>query len=241
MPVEAPNLVIRMQRPWLRRLIWIFGLAVLPVAFYLVYEFGRFDGGYDRLTVGQHRRELEVEIERLQKSNAELRATVAELETGQMGHQQESGELARSVAELQAQVARQSQDLAFYRGIVGSTIGAPTIKVQRFQVHPGSEPRHHRLRLVLVQAVRPDNVVAGTVALTVQGTEKGKPVTYSLGRLTSDGRDQLPFSFRYVQDLDQEIVLPDGFQPARVSVEVRASGRSGAPFNQSFDWAVQPT
>lgn len=241
MPVEAPNLVIRMQRPWLRRLIWIFGLAVLPVAFYLVYEFGRFDGGYDRLTVGQHRRELEVEIERLQKSNAELRAQVAELETGQMGHQQESSELARSVAELQAQVARQSQDLAFYRGIVGSTIGAPTIKVQRFQVHPGTEPRHHRLRLVLVQAVRPDNVVAGTVALTVQGTEKGKPVTYSLGRLTNDGRDQLPFSFRYVQDLDQEIVLPDGFQPARVSVEVRASGRSGAPFNQSFDWAVQPT
>ncbi|HSC06155.1 MAG TPA: hypothetical protein VLD59_04965, partial [Steroidobacteraceae bacterium] len=79
MPVEAPNLVIRMQRPWLRRLIWIFGLAVLPVAFYLVYEFGRFDGGYDRLTVSQHRRELEVEIERLQKANAELRAQVAEL------------------------------------------------------------------------------------------------------------------------------------------------------------------
>jgi hypothetical protein len=239
--VEASNLVIRPQRPWLRRLIWIAALAVLPVAFYLMYELGRFDGGYDRLTVGQNRRELEVEIERLQKANAELRGQVAELETGRMSHQQESSELARSVAELQAQVARQSQDLAFYRGIVGSTIGAPTIKVQRFQVHPGTEPRHHRLRLVLVQAVRPDNVVAGTVALTVQGTERGKPVTYSLSRLTADGRDQLPFSFRYVQDLDQEIVLPDGFQPARVSVEVRASGRSGAPFNQSFDWAVQPT
>lgn len=241
MPVEAPNLVIRMQRPWLRRLIWIAGVAVLPLALYLMYELGRFDGGYDRLTVGQRRRELEVEIERLQKANAELRAQVAELETGHVSHQQESAELARSVAELQAQVARQSQDLAFYRGIVGSTIGAPTIKVQRFQVEAGTVPRHHRLRLVLVQAVRPDNVVAGTVALTVQGTENGKPVTYSLGRLTADGRDQLPFSFRYVQDLDQEIVLPDGFQPARVSIEVRASGRSGAPFNQSFDWTVQPT
>ena len=241
MPVEATNLVIRTQRPWVRRLIWFTGLAVLPLALYLMYEFGRFDGGYDRLTVGQHRRELEVEIERLQKANAELRAQVAELETGRVSHQQESAELARSVAELQAQVARQSQDLAFYRGIVGSTIGAPTIKVQSFQVHPGSAPRHHRLRLVLVQAVRPDNVVAGTVALTLQGTERGKPITYSLGRLTADGRDQLTFSFRYVQDLDEEIVLPDGFEPARVSVEVRASGRSGTPFNQSFDWAVQPT
>ena len=241
MPVEASPLVIRMQRPWLRRLIWIAGVALLPLSLYLMYEFGRFDGGYDRLTVGQNRRELEVEIERLQRANADLRAQVAELETGDVSHKQESAELARSVADLQAQVARQSQDLAFYRGIVGSTIGAPTIKVQRFQVQAGPSPRHHRLRLVLVQAVRPDNMVAGTVALTLQGTEGGKPMTYSLSRLTTDGRDQLPFSFRYVQDLDQEIVLPDGFQPARVSIEVRASGRSGAPFNQSFDWTVQPT
>lgn len=239
MPMELTNLVIRTQRPWLRRFIWIAGLALLPMSFYLVYELGRFDGGYDRLTVGQRRRELQVEIERLEGANAELRAKVAELETGHLSHEQESSELARTVADLQAQVARQSQDLAFYRGIVGSTIGAPGIKVQRFQVHAAGAPRHFRLHLVLVQAVRPDNVVSGTVALTVQGTERGKPVTYNLGRLTADGRDQLRFSFRYVQDLDQEVVLPEDFVPGRVSVEVRASGRSGAPYNQSFEWSVQ--
>jgi len=241
MPVEAGNLVIRAHRPWLRRFLWIAALALLPLSFYLMYEFGRFDGGYDRLTVGQHRRELEVEIERLEKTNAELRAKVAELETGDTSHQQETAELGRSVAELQSQVARQSQDLAFYRGIVGSTIGAPGIKVQRFQVRAGTAPDHFHLRMVLVQAVRPDNIVSGSVALTVQGTERGKAVTYNLARLTSDGRDQLPFSFRYVQDLDQEVVLPGGFAPARVSVEVRTSGRSGAPYNQSFDWTIQPT
>jgi hypothetical protein len=241
MPVEAANLVIRTHRPWLHRLFWIAGVALVPLCFYLTYEFGRFDGGYDRLSVSQRRRELEVEIERLEKTNADLRARVAELETGQMSHQQETAELGRSVAELQSQVARQSQDLAFYRGIVGSTIGAPGIKVQRFQVRAGTAPDRFHLRMVLVQAVRPDNIVSGTVALTVQGTERGQSVTYNLARLTADGRDQLPFSFRYVQDLDQEVVLPDGFAPARVSVEVRASGRSGAPFNQSFDWNVQPT
>lgn len=241
MSAEAGNLVIRAHRPWLRRFLWIAGLALLPLSFYLMYEFGRFDGGYDRLTVGQHRRELEVEIERLEKTNAELRAKVAELETGDTSHQQETAELSRNVAELQSQVARQSQDLAFYRGIVGSTIGAPGIKVQRFQVRAGTAPDHFHLRMVLVQAVRPDNIISGTVALTVQGTERGKSVTYNLSRLTSDGRDQLPFSFRYVQDLDQEVVLPGGFAPVRVSVEVRTSGRSGAPYNQSFDWTIQPT
>ena len=238
MPVQPSPLVIRAQRPWVRRALWIAALAVLPALLYLTYEFGRFDGGYDRLTVGQHRREYEVEIERLQKANSELRAQVAELETGRVSQQQERQELARTISDLQAQVGRQSQDVAFYRGLVNSTLNAPNIKVQKFAVVPGDSSGRYHLRMVLVQAVRPDNVVTGTVELTVEGTERGQPAKYGLARLTGDGRSQLSFSFRYFQDLDQEVALPQGFQPGRVNVEVKSSGRN-APFSQSFNWNVQ--
>jgi hypothetical protein len=238
MPVQPATLVIRARRPWVRRALWIAALAVLPAVLYLTYELGRFDGGYDRLTVGQHRRELEVEIERLQKSNAELRGQVAELETGRVSQQQERQELARTIADLQGQVGRQSQDVAFYRGLVNSTLNAPNIKVQKFEVVAGASNGRYHLRMVLVQAVRPDNIVTGTVELTVEGTERGQPARYGLARLSGDGRSQLPFSFRYFQDLDQEVALPDGFQPGRVNVEVKSSGRS-SPLSQSFNWNVQ--
>jgi uncharacterized FlaG/YvyC family protein len=218
--------------------MWITALAVLPIALYLTYELGRFDGGYDRSTVGQRRRELEVEIERLQKANTELRANVAELETGRTSQQQEREELARTIADLQAQVGRQSQDVAFYRGLVNSTLNTPTIKVQKFQVVPGEGNGKYHLRMVLVQAVRPDNVVSGTVELTVEGTERGQPAKYGLARLTGDGRSQLQFSFRYYQDLEQEVALPDGFQPGSVNVEVKSAGRN-TPLSQTFNWDAQ--
>jgi hypothetical protein len=238
MPAQPATLVIRTQRPWVRRALWIGALAILPIALYLTYELGRFDGGYDRSTVGQNRRELQVEIERLQKANADLRASVAELETGRVSHEQERAELARTISELQAQVGRQSQDVAFYRGLVSSTINAPNIKVQKFEVMAGAGNGKYHLHMVLVQAVKPDNIVAGTVEVTVEGTERGQPAKYGLARLTSDGRNQLSFSFRYFQDLDQEVALPDGFQPGRVNVEVKSSGRN-APVSQSFNWNVQ--
>ena len=238
MPAQPSTLVIRARRPWVRRALWIAALAVLPAVLYLTYELGRFDGGYDRLTVGQHRREFEVEIERLQKSNVELRAQVAELETGRVSQEQERRELARTIGDLQAQVGRQSQDVAFYRGLVNSTLNAPNIKVQKFEVVAGDGNGRYHLRMVLVQAVRPDNIVTGTVELTVEGTQRGQPAKYGLARLTGDGRTQLPFSFRYFQDLDQEVALPDGFRPGRVNVEVKSSGRS-APLSQSFNWNVQ--
>jgi cell division protein FtsB len=241
MPLEKTTLVIRTQRTWLRRLFLGGGLVFLAISIYLVYEFGRFDGGYDRLSVSQQRREYEVQIERLEKANAELRASLADLQTGRVSQEKEREELGRTVRELQTQLARQSQDLAFYRGIVSSTVGSPTIKVQKFQVLRGSGPRQYKVRLVLVQAARPDQVVAGTVAMTLEGTEKGRPVTYNLTRLTADGRAQVPFSFRYFQDVDQDLVLPEGFEPSRVSIEVRASGRAASPLSQSFNWSLQPT
>lgn len=232
------TLVIRTHHPWLRRVWWGLAIALVPLGFYLTYELGRFDGGYDRLSAGQERREQEVAIERLEKANAELRGKLADLETGRVSQQQEREELARTVTDLQTQVARQAQDLQFYRGIVSTTVGAPNVKVQRFQIVKGSAARRYKLRIVLVQAARPENVVSGTVALTVEGSERGRAVTYNLPRLTPDARAQVPFSFRYFQDLDQEIVLPEGFQPARVNVEVRASGRASSPATQSYTWVV---
>jgi hypothetical protein len=241
MPLHRTAHVVRIHRPWVRRVLWGALIAFSPVALYLTYELGRFDGGYDRLSAGQERREQEVSIERLEKANAELRGKLAELETGVTSQKQEREELARTVTELQTQVARQTQDLQFYRGIVSQTVGAPNVKVQRFQIANAKLARRYRLRMVLVQAARPENTVNGTVALAVEGSERGRNVTYNLAKLTPDGRAQVQFSFRYFQDLDQEIQLPEGFSPARVNVEVRASGRASSPAVQTFDWAVQST
>ena len=241
MPLESTTLIIRTHRPWVRRVAWGAAIVLIPLSLYIAYEFGRFDGGYDRLSVAQQRREQEVAIERLQKENAQIRARVAELETGRISQQKEREELAATVAELQSQVQRQSQDLAFYRGIVSATAGGPPIKVQRFAVLPGNAPRHYKLQLVLIQAAKPENAISGTVQVTLEGTEAGRRVTYSLAKVAPDGKAQLPFSFRLAQNIDQEVVLPEGFVPGRVSIEVRPSGRSSTPLNQSFNWTVQST
>ena len=241
MPIDPSTLVIRKHRPWVVRLFWIAIIAFAPLALYLTYELGRFDGGYDRLSAGQERREQEVAIERLEKANAELRGKLAEFETGRISQQQEREDLSRNVTELQTQVARQAQDLQFYKGLVSTTVGAPNVKVQRFAITSANAARRFKLKIVLVQAARAENTVSGSVALTVDGTERGKTVTYPLTRLAPDARAQLPFSFRYFQDVDQEIVLPEGFTPARVNVEVRATGRASSPATQTFNWVVQST
>jgi hypothetical protein len=234
-----PSLVIRSHAP-ARRLIIVGVLSVIAAfALYIVYELGRFNAGYDRLAVAQQRTELEVEIERLGKSNRELRTQLAELDTIRIGRAREQAEVTRTIGDLQAQVARQTQELAFYRGIVAQGAGAVGVKVQKVNITAGSKAQRFMVHIALVRTVRPDSVAIGSLGLSIDGSmTDGKALTLDLPALTPGKQKELPFNFRYFENLDQDVALPVGFQPQKVAVEVRSNKKDVAPASQSFLWSV---
>jgi hypothetical protein len=233
-----PTLVIRAHSP-VRRFIIIGVITVLTAfALYIVYELGRFNAGYDRLAVAQQRTELEVEIERLGKSNRELRTQLAELDMIRIGRAREQAEVTRTIGELQAQVGRQTQELAFYRGIVAQGASGVGVKVQQVHITPGPKAQRFVLHIALVRSVRPDSVAIGSLALSIDGTADGKATTLELPALTPSKQKELPFNFRYFENLDQDVSLPAGFQPEKLAVEVRSSKKDVAPASQSFPWSV---
>ena len=60
-----------------------------------------------------------------------------------------------------------------------------------------------------------------------------------LAALTADKRAEIPFSFRYFENIDPEITLPQGFSPERVNVEVRSAKKGVAPVTQTLLWSVE--
>src|SRR6185437_13268571 len=180
-----PSVVIRTHAPVRRFIAW----GALPLiglfALYVVYELGRYDAGYDRLAVAQQRTELEVRIERLEKSNRDLRTHLAELDTIRIGRAREQAEVSRTIVDLQAQVARQTQELAFYRGIVAE--GAPAVgaKIQQVRITRGPKTGQFVLHVALVRSVRPDNLAAGAIGVSVDGQTDGAATTADLGTLTA--------------------------------------------------------
>jgi hypothetical protein len=207
-------------------------------ALYVVYELGRYDAGYDRLAVSQERTDLEVKIEGLEKTNRELRAKLAELDTIRVGRNQERAEFARTVGELQAQVARQTQDLAFYRGIVSPSTATVGVKIQQLRIAPGLAVNTFRVRMTLTQSGRPDEAVKGAVTLKVDGDSSGSPSSLDYSALTGGKESEHPFNFKYFENFDQEVTLPEGFRPERLTVEVDSDRKGITPLTQSFLWRV---
>jgi hypothetical protein len=243
MPLSTPsrppsNLVVRTYAP-ARRALTVIALTFLAAfALYVVYELGRFDAGYDRLAVSQERAEHEVNVDRLEKANRELRTRLAELDTIRVGRAQEQAEVSRSIGDLQAQVARQTQELAFYRGIVAQSAVSPGVKIQQLRIGAGSKPGRYLVRMNIVRSVRPEDVVSGSLAMTAEGMRDSKAASLDLGALTGGKVRELPFTFRYFENFEQEIAIPAGFVPERLTVEVRSKKQGVSPFTQTFPWSV---
>jgi hypothetical protein len=220
------------QRPWMA------GASVALVALlalWLAFELGRLRGA-DADAIGR----LEAGIIERDATLAELRRRAAELDTVKAGLERERLEVSRTIGELQAQVARQAQELSFYRGIVVQGANAPEVAIREARVSRSARGDGYVLRLTLVQPVRPDRIVSGAVSITLEGLRAGKPARLDLAALTGGRLRQLDFSFRYFENLAPEFTVPQGFEPERLLIEVRSSRREVAPVSRTVIWGLEP-
>lgn len=236
---DGAPLVVRQRAPALRKALRIAVGLVCVFVLYVDYEFGRYNAGYDRQAVAQQRTVLEVRVEHLQKDNRELRTRVAEADTIRAGRAREEGELARGMGELQAQVARQSQELAFYRGVVAQNATALGVKIEQLRITAGTRPATYLVHMSLVRSGRAEGAASGSVHLSLDGTSGGAARTLDLTALSGGKARELRYDFRYLQSFDQELSVPLAFKPEQLVVEVQSSRHDVAPLSQTFLWTVE--
>jgi hypothetical protein len=235
--VAGDPTVDRPTASWRRWLVLAAVVVVGVLAFWVGHQRGQLSAGVDAAAFKRERGSLEETVRRLETENEALTAKVAELEMARRLDRDAYGQIERTLGDLQSQLARQGDDLAFYRSIVSPADGVQGLRIQRFEVQPGAEPRQFRIRVTLIQALRQDNVVSGLAQVVVHGMQGDQPAKYSLGELIGKPRAQLPFSFRYFQTLQQEVTLPEDFQAFEAEVEVRSSALR-FPMQQSFPWRI---
>jgi hypothetical protein len=236
---DGAPLVVRQRAPALRTALVVAAVVVALFALYVVYELGRYDAGYDRQAAAQQRTALEVRIEHLEKDNRELRTRLAEADTIRAGRAREQAEVARAMGELQAQVARQSQELAFYRGVVAQNANTLGVKIEQLRITVGKRPATFIVHMSLVRSGRADSSVSGTVHLSLDGSYDGSARSLDLAALSGGQMHELRYNFRYLQNFDQELAVPLAFKPEQLVVEVQSGRHDVAPLSQTFLWSVE--
>jgi len=239
MPTDSERMIVRRHVP--RRAALLVLLAVLGALAGLwgAFEAGRSSAGFSlrRALLEEHARAAE--IGRLTARVHDLEARLAAAELARRVDRTAYEQVEKSLAELQTRIGDQSQELAFYRGIISPSDGLAGLRVQRLRVLPGVEPRRYRVRIVLIQAARQDAIVSGSVDLGIDGLRAGRAASLPLAEIGTASKT-LAFSFRYFAEVETEIRLPADFQPQRVQIEVRPA-RSATPLRETYPWKLETT
>ena len=129
-----------------------------------------------------------------------------------------------------------SEELEFYRGIVSPKDGKAGLRIQRFNIEPGSVSGVFNYQLMLTQVQRNERYVRGVIEIEVEGVEDGRNRVLPLSALASE-KKELKFKFRYFQEFGGELVIPDGFLPEKVTIKVLPSGKGKpAGVDKTMEW-----
>jgi hypothetical protein len=171
-----------------------------------------------------------------EKLVVQLRQNVATLRRSDQISRAANAELQASLAEREEEVSGLRADVAFYERLVGATGQRRGLTVHEAVFAPEAGGTW-RYTLTLTQNLNRGAISKGEARLSVEGVRDGKlqtlPWTELLQEANAPGQ---PFSFRYFQQLEGSVMLPPGFTPQRVRVQLRADVGT---VEQTFPWQVQ--
>lgn len=170
----------------------------------------------------------------LRLRNERLVQQVATLKRSDQISRDANLDLQRTLAERDEEIAGLRADVAFYENFVGATGQRRGLSVHQIEMRPQNGDVW-RFTATLTQNLNRGAVNSGRLLLAIEGTRNDRLEKLAWGTLrkspTAPGQ---PYSFKYFQQVEGEVMLPAGFKPLRVTV--RLVPQSGSAVEQSFPW-----
>ena len=213
------------------QLIAVPAVAVMLGIFYFAKYFVADELIYANYMVEALQQDLQAAIEKADAEDA--RATVAEREADVI--RRANALLRASERGRQDEIAGLQADLAFYRRLGGANGSQAPLAVHYLELQPTQAPRVYRLVFTLTQNMRWASVISGRVHLGVDGIRNGVAQHLTEKQLLAESTEPLSFKFKYFQQLERLITLPEDFEASRLTIRLK-SGSLSNPVEQSLEW-----
>ena len=221
-PRRARVVALLIALAWLLTLVAAWTLATRRAA----PEFERLEAQHRALTAELARARGELDKSREAEARANRSDQVSR--TANETLEADLRERAEEIALLRA-------DLAFYERLVGGRGPRQGLTVHQFALRTIGESRGYAFRLTLAQNLKKAAYVTGELALVVDGVRGSRLETLNWAALSqSEAPAPLGFKFKYFQQVDGSLMLPEGFQPNRVTISARTE--DGEEVKQAIAW-----
>lgn len=218
------------HRPLKNALIVLVLLALMAAALAATYFYALNQASSERLSP-QQAQELRTQLDKLTQEASDSKRELAKFQLSAEVDRQAGEELRKRVMVLRDEKAALQRDVEVYRILTSKKSTNPMgISFGIFSVSALADNKK-QFKLVVQKLAEGDDDFSGQLRVLVVGQKDGAETKISLHELvvskvdTEPLAENIPLNFKFFQNIDTEIVLPDGFVPARVELAVKSNAR----------------
>jgi hypothetical protein len=219
------------RRRWLLR-----GLTVLLLI--AAFAAGMMAGNHNYEEVVAERDLLRHEADAARDASNKHRKRVAQLAIDSEVDQRATDAARESMADMRQEIAALKSEISFYKGLMAPTKEERGLGIRSMDLLATKNTRKFAFKLVLQQLAVEHRLVRGDVQINVVGRQEGAEKTLPLSALSEQVANELiKFKFKYFQNIQADLLLPEGFEPQRIDVVVKSKGKKS--LEKKFAWLTQ--
>jgi len=230
------------HRPLKNALIVLALLALIGAALTVAYSYALSQASSERLSP-QEAQELRAQLEKLTQEASESKRELAKYQLSAEVDRQAGEELRKQVFSLRDEKAAMQRDVEVYRILTSNKSTNPMgISFGIFSVSALADNKK-QFKLVVQKLAEGDDDFSGNLQVFVVGQKEGAETKISLHELVVSKvgvepmTENIPLNFKFFQNIDTEVVLPEGFIPVRVELAVKSNSlRNPVTVATELEW-----
>jgi hypothetical protein len=230
------------HRPLKNVLVALVLLALVGAAIVVTY-FYALNQANSELLSPQAAQELRAQLDKLTQEASDSKRELAKFHLNAEVDRQAGEELRKQVLGLRDEKAALQREVEVYRILTSKKSTNPMgISFGIFSVSALADNKK-QFKLVVQKLAEGDDDFSGQLRVLVVGQKDGAETKISLHELvvrkvdTEPLAENIPLNFKFFQNIDTEIVLPDGFVPVRVELAVKSnSRRNPVTVEEELEW-----
>ena len=202
------------------------------------YEYGLNQGLALKSQILKEEEQLKLHLAEATRKVGDLRQQLADIRLGGEVDNRANEEVRLTVEQLQEEISQQEEEIGFYKSVMVPNVQSKGLRIERLTVDANTEANKFSYSLLLTQIVDKHDYIQGGVEVSLLGVEGGVDRRLILEELNEKKQAKIGFRFKYFQNIDGELVLPEGFDPVEIMIVAKSSGQRGQRLERKFDWQV---
>jgi len=138
-------------------------------------------------------------------------------------------------SDRQAEMGSLQSELDFFRRLAGTGGSQSGLDIYRVDINPTGSDRVFQFVLTLTQNIRRASIISGQARIEIEGTMDDQPVTLGWLQISDAETAEPTFRFKYFQQIEGYLALPEGFSPTRLIVTLESGGKP-RPTARNYHW-----